>query len=1831
MNLFRFSPLWQQRLGFFVLSLLIASGLLVGLLAAVHSSKAADEAARAAAESPALAVPDQQTGSNNDTRLGIGYTSPDTRHTQGVAWGDIDGDGDLDLAVGNGLYWEYLPWLDDDSYNQTDQIYYNEGNGQFRPVDIAGSSYNTRDVAWGDWDGDGDLDLALANGGLWGGQQPNQVFENVQGELRLEIGELESEPLGWQSPGGSLSSSVAWGDWDGDGDLDLAVGNDGYSGFVNQVFENISGTLQLNPEQGLGWLSPDARLTADIAWGDWDGDGDLDLAVGNHGDGDQVFENISGTLQLDPANGIGWESAELWLTQAIAWGDWDNDGDLDLAVGGGSRGNQWGMFILVYENEGGTLQLDPESGAGWQQVIEGGLAAAFKPADLAWGDWDNDGDLDLFVGNNAGGGWGRPNHIYENEGGALHFDPSRGMGWESPLRGTLNSETTGAIAVGDADGDNDLDLAVGNGGIENGGQANHIFLNQAPVIGFHPTPWESAEWRRSTSLAWGDWDSDGDLDLAVGNNGQPNQVYENVDGELRLETGRLGDPETETLGWEAPITATFSTTSVAWGDWNGDGDLDLAIGNDGQANQVYDNEQGELRLSWEAPDPTRTRSLAWGDYDRDGDLDLVVGNANDVVQLYENEGGTLLLDPVNGLGWVSAESMTVESVAWGDWDKDGDLDLAAGATVFENVGGDLLLDPANGLGWREQIAATSVAWGDVDGDGDLDLAVGSWNRNRVYENSGSTLRFAPANGQGWESFDVMRTRHLAWGDADGDGDLDLAVANAANWDFEPDQIYENVGGELSRRPVWETADRSGEGFGSLQKSHAVAWGDVDNDGDLDLAFANYCTENSCDSVDRPLQVYHNVLQGGGSGFPLLTVSDPDLTAAANFYASPQVITSTVISIPYRLADRGSVPVGRVELFYSLDGGDNWAAAQPSAGTQTTNLATNPDGIAHEYGWDTFGSDFFGLSDNVTLRMVAYTAPPAAAVGEDGLYRYRNGVADSFARPRLSAVTFPFRVQSTLVRVVDEAGNPLEGAWVYRLPAGQVVGANLMPDTANPLPTDEQGILPGGGQLQAGDRLIALLPVPANPLTFTDRVSLFYTSASPDEEGLTMTTFEQPGVVELTVSEANPFLLFHLDLALEWDARNDPVFMAELENSIGRASEILFDVTNGQAALGQVRVFQNKEAWPAADVVVLANNSLRPSAAIGGVARRPLSETVLSPLGETRVISNAYGGGQIRMGTVWDPFGEYTADLGEDWWRALAHELAHYLLFLPDNYLGFTEDNILNRANCQGSFMTTTYDPSYSEFLTGAEWIGDCGRTLAERTTGRTDWETIRRFYPMLNEPSADNALEGPGILPLNVTNVYYWPAQETRTALRARNFDVRDENNERIRLPAAQAYLFQTQETADPTDDMLLGLGSPLGGGDRLKVRGAYAGDRLCLFDAAYSGCVNALQSSSVAIRVAPLDEGWRPQITVHPVTSRTMQITVTQSLAAGEPINVQLFPAHYWSIPGFSGLSPTATLTSTGDIHTQTVTLRLPAYDLAVRVWVDDGSGRESIAHFILNPPWETAGPNSVGIGGPNSVGIGGPNSVGIGGPNSVGIGGPNSVGIGGPNSVGIGGPNSVGIGGPNSVGIGGASSFHAPIRSADAQVVIYSKNGFFDDNGVSTLQIVPTIPGLNNHSWLVPVGQAYHVKLKPTITDPRFIAFNYLQRDVPEGYEEALTLYFLPDGSEQWQRLFSTRFVENLVVADLQGTDGIYAVMATIELPTLQPGWNLFIYPLPDSRPAAEALSSLAGYYTAVHQPASLSGPPLDPVASNVAELSFGVYWIFIDGTEPVTPYLAPPLHSP
>ncbi|HBY06828.1 MAG TPA: hypothetical protein DEH22_03230, partial [Chloroflexi bacterium] len=369
---------------------------------------------------------------------------------------------------------------------------------------------------------------------------------------------------------------------------------------------------------------------------------------------------------------------------------------------------------------------------------------------------------------------------------------------------------------------------------------------------------------RTRGIALGDYDGDGDLDLALGNSSLTSDDYNRIYS--NNGSGAFS------LAWTAPITA--DTYSVAWADYDRDGDLDLAVGNlglgsGGQANQIYRNDGSNTFVAvWTSPDSNQTRSLAWADFDSDGDLDLAVGNYDAPNQIYRNDTQPGDLAPNLTLIWEApggAES-TYE-VAWGDCDGDGDPDLVSGNydrpnLLYRNDGTSDNGEWRFSLSWMTNVArkTTSLAWSDYDSDGDLDLTEGTFDEGiHIYVNQGN------------DSFDdlpisSLNTNDIAWGDADGDGDLDLSAV--------PGLILENT--HLGREQM----------------------------------------------PDNP---------------PSLNIAPPHGIANANFYASPVIVDSPVISIPFSVFDPEGQPVGHIEGSYSLDGGGQWHPALAASGSATTNL------------------------------------------------------------------------------------------------------------------------------------------------------------------------------------------------------------------------------------------------------------------------------------------------------------------------------------------------------------------------------------------------------------------------------------------------------------------------------------------------------------------------------------------------------------------------------------------------------------------------------------------------------------------------------------------------------------------------------------------------------------------------------------------------------------------------------------------------------------------------------------------------------------------------------
>ena len=480
---------------------------------------------------------------------------------------------------------------------------------------------------------------------------------------------------------------------------------------------------------------------------------------------------------------------DFWIASA-APADVDADGDLDLLIAG---------YFVVYpteENPDGSIEHrltlyrnDGPSGAEWTltpvAVDASGLSVG--ATDLAWGDYDNDGDPDVVVASEA------QTALYRNDGGAL-------------------ARTTTVL----------------------------------------PSYFESSDFTTLDlhSVTWADVDNDSDLDLLLPSvvsqyNYLPTAILRN-DG-----PGSGGAWTFTDLGASLPVAANAVST---WADMEGDGDLDLLLGNvspyeDNYLN-TYRNDGGTMVPADAGLAFIRYGTADWGDADNDGDLDIVYGGNIDLQDgtgetvvrvLFNNGNGAYTpLDVVrdfqvgvpNEQPWLSFSAVT-----WADYDSDGDMDLLVSgewlgpteiegrAVVYTNNGGTFTLGsnplPAPVAG----NAGGAFTWFDVDGDGDLDYFVAGGYfvpdgaglieaRTQLFRNDALGVNAAPTAPLGPQALVSGTDVTMTWGPATDDHtppgtmtyDLDVvrATASAPRGDLGPALAGRVLpqAGNLSRNTTW---------------------------------------------------------------------------------------------------------------------------------------------------------------------------------------------------------------------------------------------------------------------------------------------------------------------------------------------------------------------------------------------------------------------------------------------------------------------------------------------------------------------------------------------------------------------------------------------------------------------------------------------------------------------------------------------------------------------------------------------------------------------------------------------------------------------------------------------------------------------------------------------------------------------------------------------------------------------------------------------------------------------------------------------------------------------
>ncbi len=344
-----------------------------------------------------------------------------------------------------------------------------------------------------------------------------------------------------------------------------------------------------------------------------------------------------------------------------------------------------------------------------------------------------------------------------------------------------------------------------------------------------------------TGASWVDYDNDNDVDLFVASSGG-SQLYRNDGGGAftRITTGVL------------VTTALNTPRGITWGDYDNDGDIDCFIA--GVTSGLFQNDGvgnfTKIATGDIATTDTRGWSCGWADYDRDGYLDLAISFPSGFVtlpnvpnHLFHNDGPPSYSFTRVDTGVIVTGLEPYTNGTWSDYDDDGDIDFFMGSGPANSIGGvDFLYkneQSETGNAGFSRITTTPIAtdildgqtwnWIDYDNDGDLDGFVTNWGgaapalrTNKLYRNDGGVYTTITT---GPLVNDISVSLSNVWGDIDNDGDIDVVVITDGGY---PLRQYDNNGDGTFSAVV------SGDVPATTALNSGGSLGDYDSDGDLDL-------------------------------------------------------------------------------------------------------------------------------------------------------------------------------------------------------------------------------------------------------------------------------------------------------------------------------------------------------------------------------------------------------------------------------------------------------------------------------------------------------------------------------------------------------------------------------------------------------------------------------------------------------------------------------------------------------------------------------------------------------------------------------------------------------------------------------------------------------------------------------------------------------------------------------------------------------------------------------------------------------------------------------------
>ena len=486
--------------------------------------------------------------------------------------------------------------------------------------------------------------------------------------------------------------------------------------------------LNVSSEAGLAGVKGD-----NLAWGDYNNDGYIDLLVrGNVTDGTMLFENRGPPdfKFVDVTQSVGIDCRGYCI-----WGDYDNDGNLDFFCA--AHGD------TLWHNEGPPNYRFTNATADEMYSGDGANSEA-----AAWVDYDNDGLLDIFCtcwtkddySPYNWPNWGMPDHLWHNEGDGTFSDVthSAGIYRNNPAYAAMS------IAVCDYNDDGWQDIYVGNYHL----CPNYLWQNQGDGTFVNVAGPEGADvdgdadhyqgagpyYGHTPGCAWADFDNDLDMDLWVSNLAHKDDERSGMnrgafcDDSQLLESSGAGDYRFHDIRQEVGIPVTPSGTII------------------------YDDEgQGY----WKDEDYF---GCAWGDYDNDGDLDLWIPQVKtysfwDWCYLWRNNGDRTFTDQAETLG-IRVWSNT--GAAWGDYDNDGDLDLVTeGTHPFKGIREiHLFRNDGNENHWLQL---------ELEGTSSNRMAVGA---RIILRNNGTSMSRIIGGDNGGHGFQNSPVVHFGLGEAD---------------------------------------------------------------------------------------------------------------------------------------------------------------------------------------------------------------------------------------------------------------------------------------------------------------------------------------------------------------------------------------------------------------------------------------------------------------------------------------------------------------------------------------------------------------------------------------------------------------------------------------------------------------------------------------------------------------------------------------------------------------------------------------------------------------------------------------------------------------------------------------------------------------------------------------------------------------------------------------------------------------------------------------------------------------------------------------------------------